>query len=408
MTLSLPPNDIIMPVDRGAFIKILNNLFSNALRYSDRSIEVELTLDDVFVCLQVRNDGDLIPPEFREKIFDPFYRANKHPETIAGSGIGLSIAYSLTELHKGLLYYEANGEMNEFVLKLPVSQQNRTEEQIPESDYILTESEAKNEKQTAEIILIVEDNEEMLAFIADKLQKHFAVEKAVNGLEALKIIEEINVDMILTDVMMPGMDGFELCKSVKGNLDYSHIPIVLLTAKNDLDSKIHGLEMGADAYIEKPFSMSHLITQLTTLLSNRRREREAFIRKPFLPIQHIGMNKADEQFLEKVIQHIQDNITDDTFNVETLSDKLFMSRSNLHRKIKALTKLTPIDFIRLIRLKKAAELIQSGKYRIGEVCYLVGINSSSYFIKVFQKQFGMTPKEFAKQQLSSHTASDTP
>lgn len=398
MTLSLPPDDIFVPIDKGAFTKIINNLLSNALRYSDRIIEVDLIQNDGFVYLQVRNDGDLIPLEFREKIFDPFYRVNKHPETITGSGIGLSIAYSLTELHNGLLYYEANKEMNEFILKLPVNQQNKTEEQIPENDYILTESEAKTEKQTVEIVLIVEDNKEMLSFIANKLSKHFAVVKACNGVEALKVIEEKNVDLILTDVMMPEMDGFELCKSIKGNLEYSHIPVVLVTAKNDLDSKIHGLEMGADAYVEKPFSMSHLITQLTTLLSNRRREKEAFMRKPFLPIQHIGMNKADEQFLEKAIQHIRENITDANFNVETLADKLFMSRSNLHRKIKALTELTPIDFIRLIRLKKAAELIQSGQYRIGEVCYLVGINSSSYFIKRFQKQFGMTPKEFAKQQ----------
>ncbi|MFT3739659.1 MAG: DNA-binding response regulator [Breznakibacter sp.] len=191
---------------------------------------------------------------------------------------------------------------------------------------------------------------------------------------------------------------FELCKNIKENLEYSHIPVVLVTAKNDLQSKIHGLEMGADAYVEKPFSMNHLITQLTTLLSNRRREREAFMRKPFLPIQNIGMSKADEEFIQKIIGIVEENITDPDFSVERLAERVYMSRSNLHRKIKALTELTSIDFIRFIRLKKAAEFIQSGKYRTGEVCYLVGINSPSYFIKLFQKQFGMTPKEFAKQQ----------
>jgi YesN/AraC family two-component response regulator len=200
--------------------------------------------------------------------------------------------------------------------------------------------------------------------------------------------------------MMPEMDGFELCRQIKSDIEYSHIPIVLLTAKNDLDSKIQGLETGAEAYIEKPFSPSFLVTQLTTLLNNRKREREAFMHKPFLPVQQMGMNKADEKFMDKTIEIIREHITDPNFGVEMLAETLFMSRSSLHRKVKALSGLTTTDYIRLIRLKKAAELIQEGEYRIGEVCYLVGINSSSYFIKLFQKQFGMTPKEFAKQQQS--------
>jgi len=196
---------------------------------------------------------------------------------------------------------------------------------------------------------------------------------------------------------MPEMDGYEFCSLVKNNIEYSHIPIILLTAKISLDSKIHGLTLGADAYIEKPFSYSYLITQINTLINNRKREREAFIQKPFLPIHQIGMNKADEEFLEKIIEIITENVTDVNFNVEKLSELSNMSRSSLHRKITALSDITPTDFIRLTRLKKAAEIIQEGKYRVGEVCYLVGINSSSYFTKIFHKQFGMTPKEYYKQ-----------
>ena len=395
--LLLPPKDVFVPADKEALIKIFNNLLSNALRYSEHCIEIELIKEDDFVYIKVRNDGDLIPMEVSEKIFDPFYQVNKNRNTTSSSGIGLSLARSLSELHNGHLYYNENQNMNEFILKLPTNHVEIENEEIPESDYILSESEDNGEMQNAEIILVVEDNEEMLAFIVSKLKKHFAVEKAINGVEALKVLDEKNVDLVLSDITMPEMDGFELCKNIKGTLEFSHIPVVLLTAKNDLQSKINGLEMGADAYVEKPFSMNHLITQLTTLLNNRRREKEAFMRKPFLPIQNIGMNKADEYFIQKVINIIQENITDSNFNVERLSESVFMSRSNLHRKIKALTELAPTDFIRLIRLRKAAELIQSGEYRIGEICYLVGINSSSYFIKLFQKQFGMTPKEFEKK-----------
>ncbi len=399
MTLLLPPADILFPFDKGAFTRIINNLLSNALRYSDIRIETELTSDHHAVYIKVRNDGDPIAPELREKIFDPFYQINKHSNTPSSSGIGLSLARSLTELHEGKLYYHQYQSLNEFVVQLPLNNnQILIAEEIPEENYILEEIAVNNEKQNAEVVLLVEDHVEMLDFIADRLKKQFGVEKAANGIEAMHLLKEKNIDIVLTDIMMPEMDGFELCKSIKENLDYSHIPVVLVTAKNDLQSKIHGLEMGADAYVEKPFSMNHLITQLTTILSNRRREKEAFMRKPFLPIQNIGMNKADEEFIQKIIDIIEENITDSGFSVERLAESVFMSRSNLHRKIKALTELTSIDFIRLIRLKKAAELIQSGKYRTGEVCYLVGINSSSYFIKLFQKQFGMTPKEFAKQQ----------
>ncbi|NDW10891.1 two-component regulator propeller domain-containing protein [Dysgonomonas sp. 520] len=399
MSIILPPEDVWVVFDKEGLTKIVNNLLSNALRYGNEFVEIELTTDEDFVYVKVKNDGELIPLELSETIFDPFYQGGKHRNSPSSSGIGLSLARSLAELHNGYLYYNQNEDMNEFVLQLPVNTETEPEiEELPEKDYIIEESELRSEGHKAEVILLVEDNVEMLNFIAGRMQKQFGVEKAANGVEAMKILKEKNIDLVLTDIMMPEMDGFELCKNIKESLEYSHIPVVLVTAKNDLQSKIQGLEVGADAYIEKPFSMNHLIIQLTTLLSNRRREKEAFMRKPFLPIQNIGMNKADEEFVEKIISIIEENITDPEFSVERLAESVFMSRSNLHRKIKALTELTSIDFIRLIRLKKAAELIQSGKYRTGEVCYLVGINSPSYFIKLFQKQFGMTPKEFAKQQ----------
>ena len=197
---------------------------------------------------------------------------------------------------------------------------------------------------------------------------------------------------------MPIMDGFELCRKIKTDIEYCHIPVVLLTAKNDLNSKIRGLETGADAYIEKPFSFKYLTTQLNSLLENRKREKEAFIKKPYVTSQSIGLCKADEELINKIIGIIEENITDSNFGVERLSEIINMSRSSLHRKIKALSGTSPTDFIRLIRLKKASELIAEGHYRTGEVCYIVGINSPSYFIKFFQKQFGMTPNEYRRKR----------
>ncbi|MFA5329858.1 MAG: two-component regulator propeller domain-containing protein [Prolixibacteraceae bacterium] len=400
--LKMPETKITAILDKDGLSRILNNLFVNAMKYSNEQIIIELSvLKNQFFSIRISNDGELIPKEEAEKIFDPFYQLDKNRNVTASTGIGLSLARSLAQLHNGFLYLDTSvRDMNCFVIELPLVQEIQTflnESNSKTDHYILENTEFHMEKGNIPTLLILEDNKDVLAFIADKLKTSFIVEKATNGIEGLKILEKKNVDIIVSDVMMPEMDGYEFCSQVKNNVEYSHIPIILLTAKNDLESKIHGLTLGADAYIEKPFSFGHLTTQLNTLISNRMREREAFMKKPFLPIQQIGMNKGDEEFIEKIVEIINENITDANFNVEKLSELTNMSRSSLHRKITALSNLTPTDFIRLIRLKKSAEIIQEGKYLVGEVCYLVGINSSSYFIKLFHKQFGMTPKEYSKQ-----------
>ena len=326
----------------------------------------------------------------------------KDANALSSSGIGLSLARSLSELHHGSLILEERDGMNCFVLRLPVAQNVEKSDTLSlNEDFLPEDSVIDDEKQNTEVVLIVEDNVELLHFMVDKLKQLFIVEQAQNGVEALKILEEKNIDLVVSDIIMPEMDGFELCRNIKSNIEFCHIPVVLLTAKNDLDSKIEGLKMGADVYIEKPFSFQYLLAQLTSLFDNRKREKEAFMRKPFLPVTSMGMSKADEELMNKLIGIIEDNITDPNFGVERLSEIVFMSRSSLHRKIKVIAGTSPADFIRLIRLKKATELIIDGRHRIGEICFLVGINSPSYFIKLFQKQFGMTPKEFEKQQRQS-------
>lgn len=197
---------------------------------------------------------------------------------------------------------------------------------------------------------------------------------------------------------MPEMDGFELCKYIKKSSEYNHIIVILLTAKNDLSSKIKGLELGADAYVEKPFSFSYLETLIISLVNNKKRDMEIFLKKPFLTMIHSGMSKGDEIFLNSIIDIIDKNITDTDLNVEKLADLMKLSRSSLHRKLKAVTDSSPVDFIRLVRMQKAAQIIQDGEHRINEVCFLVGINSPSYFTKLFSSQYGMTPKEFERQQ----------
>lgn len=398
--LNLPEDPVIADIDKEEFIKILTNLFTNAVKYSQELIEIFLIKNDNNFILNIRNDGELIPAEFHEKIFEPFYQLKKDKNTASSSGVGLSLVRSLIELHKGTILVETDEGINSFILELPLYQEQvSSQESNPgQNEFIIEEGDDKLVRNSFETVLLVEDNLEMLSFIADRLKTNFSVEKASSGKEALAILQNKTIDIIVSDVMMPEMNGFELSREIKKNIDYSHIPIVLLTAKNDLASKIQGLEAGAEAYVEKPFSSGFLITQLKTLLNNRKREREAFMQKPFIPVQQMSMNKADEKFMNKAIEIIKEHITDPEFSVERLAESLYMSRSSLHRKIKALSDLTTTDFIRLIRLKKAAELIQEGEYRVGEVCYLVGINSPSYFIKLFQKQFGMTPKEFAKQQ----------
>lgn len=403
--LFLPQEPVTAVVDKNEFLKIINNLISNAVKYSNEHIAIRLTTDNTYFTISIQNDGELIPAAFYEKIFEPFFRLDKDKDAPSGSGIGLSLVRSLAELHNGKISVETTSGLNDFILTLPLYQEKMIHitPSKHEEDFMDEEETLTQEKNNMEAVLVVEDNAEMLSFIVDKLKDVFAVETARNGKEALDVLEGKSIDIIVSDVMMPEMDGIELCRRLKENIEYSHIPIVLLTAKNDLAGKIEGLETGAEAYIEKPFSFHYLISQLTTLLNNRRREREAFIQKPSIAVQQMGMNKADEKFVEKVVHIITENLTEPNFTIDNIADAVFMSRSNLNRKIKALTGLTPIDFIRLIRLKKSAELIQTGEYRISEICYLVGINSSSYFIRLFQKQFGMTPKEFAKQQTNKIT-----
>lgn len=412
LTLDIPEEPIEAVVDKEAITKILSNLLNNALKYARRSICVELQKTADAFLVRVTSDGEKIPAEISQQIFEPFYQAAKKDSTSFGVGIGLPLARSLASLHKGKLYLDSEHRDNSFVLSIPLT--GEISIPLPKLEEITAEIDTLDEGVPVEtemksyVLLLVEDNETMLEFMSERLREVFTVETATNGQEALEVLRNRRIDLVISDIMMPVMNGWELCKEIKSDMDLSHIPVIFLTAKNDIDSKINGLKIGAEAYVEKPFSFNYLKTQIVSLLYNRQKEREAFSKRPFFPTNKMQMNKVDEEFMNKVIRTIEENIIDTNLNVEHLAEILGMSRSSLLRKIKMLSNLSPVDFIRLIRLRKAAELIHEGKYLIGDICFMVGINSPSYFSKLFLKQFGMTPKDFEKQSQADKEKIDMP
>lgn len=411
VSVDLEEDSIIVAMDVEAVTKILSNLLNNARKYSDSFIQISVRRRGDEVVVAVTNDGRKIPADKAETIFAPFEQLENH-HGVLGSGIGLALARSLAELHNGTLRVDTMSEYNRFVLTLPLHQNNVSETGSAQlaledahdmvDDMDVADYETNNTGDKEYTIMVVEDNGELKQMIAEKLASVYNVLTASNGVEGLQLLADNHVDIIVCDIMMPVMDGLQFTASVKDNIEINHIPIILLTAKTTLQSHIDGLKVGADAYMEKPFSFVHLLTQIETLINNRKREQANFVHKPYLPVQNSKINKAGEEFLSKVSNLITSNIKDPQFNVEQLAQEMCMSRSSLHRKIKEVSNMTPIDFIRLIRLKKAAELIRDYDYRSLEVCEMVGINSPSYFIKLFQKQFGMTPKEFAMQNKHTH------
>lgn len=388
-------------VDKEGFTKIVSNLLTNAVKYAGSYIHVELKPDEdgKSFSLRITNDGKVIPPAMREEIFKPFiqYRESGSFKT-PGTGIGLALARSLAELHGGTLKMDDASECNRFILTLPVYQEKalRLTRKEPEETAVETdEVRGGSPAGFRYTVLIVEDNAELRRFLQKQLSDSYRILCASNGVEALDVLRDAVINLIVSDVMMPEMDGLELCDKVKSDLDYSHIPVILLTARTTLQAKMDGLNAGADAYVEKPFSMDYLKVCISSLLKNREQLQAAFMHAPFVPTNSVAISKADEDFLKKLNGVVQANIQNPDFSMIDLAEQLCMSRSSLNRKIKGVLDVTPNDYIRIERLKKAAQLLQEGTCKINEVCYMVGFNTPSYFAKCFQKQFGVLPKDFA-------------
>lgn len=404
LVLHVPEQDFYGHVNQEAFTKIVSNLLNNAVKYAGTYAHVFLETDDAqgekMFHLRTVNDGTVVPDSMKEEIFKPFVRFNETVDgsVAAGTGIGLALSRSLAELHQGSLVMAPGEHENCFYLTLPVVQDtviklnpNTTTKQEQMVELPVVQQDNKEDRP---IVLLVEDQAEMLAFIARQLTDSYHILTATNGAEALKVLDGNYVSLVISDVVMPVMDGFELCRTVKSNLNYSHIPVILLTAKTNIQSKIEGMELGADTYIEKPFNAEYLNACASNLILNREKLRQTFAQSPFVGANTMALTKADEEFIQKLNEVILANLSNPEFSMEDMADELNMSRSNFYRKIKGVLNLSPNEYLRLERLKKAAQLLREGEGRIGEICYMVGFSSPSYFSKCFQKQFGVSPKAF--------------
>ncbi len=387
-------------VDEDAFVKITSNLLLNSIKYAKTYILVTFNAvegEDYFH-VEVENDGQQIPVAVKDKIFEPFFRG-ENAEFKSGTGLGLPLARSLAEMHQGTLELLTPGsEIITFRLQLPVNQENSiileevVKEQYKSNLAFQQEYIIDNSRPT---VLIVEDNEEMQNFIGHEINATFNVLTASNGEEALIIMNDFSIQLVVSDIMMPVMDGFRLLEKVKTDLNYSHIPVILLTAKNTQQSRLEGLELGADAYIEKPFSINILLAQITNLITNRDNIRNYYFKSPISNLKLIAHTKADETFLENLNEIIIKNISDTHLDVEMLADQMNISRPTLYRKIKAVSDLTPNELIKICRLKKAAELILQDKLSLNEISENVGFSSQSYFSRSFSKQFGIRPSDYS-------------
>jgi ligand-binding sensor domain-containing protein/signal transduction histidine kinase/DNA-binding response OmpR family regulator len=399
--LELPRITLHAYVDKEACEKIIGNLISNAVKYGNQRVKVKLlpfSSDDLLFHIAFSNDGPRIAEEHKEKIFEPFYRIETGvPQQ--GTGIGLPLARSLSELHNGTLQLKfTDDEQQLFLLSLPIYQDYQID--ITEEGYSKTDSMAESDNNEANYdpskpsIMLVEDNIEILTYLGRDLGGSYNIMKATDGQQAIHFLQHENVQLVISDIMMPVMDGIELCRKMKNDVRFSHIPIILLTAKTSIHSKIEGLGEGADAYIEKPFSLDYLSAQIASLLRNRNIVKEYFAGSPLTHIKGIAFSKADQKFLEQLNTIISERVTDSNLDVDLLSSLMNMSRPTLYRKIKGISDMSPNELINLSRLKKAAALLAENNYKINEVADMVGYSVPSNFSRDFQKQFGMSPSSY--------------
>ncbi len=401
LTHAFPQDDIFAAVDGEAMYKVLSNLLDNAVKFGVSTISILLEALPEKFRIAISNDGEPIPQRYHQRVFEPFFQVRNTNR--AGTGLGLPMVKHIVEQHKGRIYIDAQKGLTCFVVEMPYGKIEAAGEIPPETKKNIGANNSEEEIADRDSaagninILIAEDDEGMQAFLNNILSSKYNVYLAADVDIAIELLDRHDVDIIITDIMMPGRDGFEFCRFLKSRIEYSHIPVVILSAKTDNASKILGLDSGADVYMEKPFSADYLIAQIGTIMTNRHITRERFSQQPFMAMNTLATSNSDRAFLDRLNSIIDGNLSDENFNVDDLAAMMNMSRSTLHRKIKGIIQMTPNDFIRLIKLRKAAEMLLQGDYLVSEICYMTGFGSPSYFTKCFQKQFGVLPKDYAKR-----------
>jgi DNA-binding response OmpR family regulator/nitrogen-specific signal transduction histidine kinase len=429
--------EYIVYIDKLKFEKIVNNLLSNAFKFTEKGgkIRVSVTPHDPplkgglrGVKLMFADTGIGIREERLQHVFDRFYQVDEQQKkSDLGTGIGLALTKELVELHHGEIKVESKfGMGTTFTVFLPLGKDHLAEDEVIEAatteddldDEMLQEGQifvpdavtkmvpgetAIPEENGQPLLLIVEDNADMRAYIKSYLVDDYQVMEASNGKEGAEMAIQYLPDLIVSDLMMPFVDGNEMTQQLKHDERTSHIPIILLTAKAGTESKIEGLETGADDFLTKPFDAKELLVRIKNLIEQRRKLQQ-------LLSKHIGdnketriiressgkaMSKLDERFLEKAKALVDDHLSDTAFTTEKFASQMAMSRTQLHRKLKGLTNLSASDFVRDIRLNKAAALLKEGELNITQVSYEIGISSLSYFSKTFKEKFGVNPSEYS-------------
>ncbi|MGC9344555.1 MAG: hybrid sensor histidine kinase/response regulator transcription factor, partial [Bacteroidales bacterium] len=405
MVFDLPEKPLFTSVDPQKIEEVLYNLLSNAFKHTPENKIIKLTVKaitnikgDERVKISVFNEGSKIEEEDRQKIFERFYKTD---ENIEGAGIGLSFCRSLVEMHKGKIEVESiHDKGTVFHIHLPIERTTESKESeiiIPENDIKpdvneVSEQEIKQEDEEKKLkILLVEDNEDLRGFLRNVLSRVYSCYEAGNGVEGLEVIKDITPDIVISDIIMPEMDGYEFCKVVKDTPSTCHIPVILLTAKDTNEQIKSGYAVGADAYVTKPFDLGIISAQISRLITNRELIRKKYIDQNFMIEVNRSNLSKDDEFILQIRKLLETNLSDPEYNVKELASSLNISSTQLYRKVKTLTGYSPVEFIRLIKLQKAYELLIERNKSVKEVCYLSGFNNVSYFIKCFKDQFGITP-----------------
>jgi DNA-binding response OmpR family regulator/nitrogen-specific signal transduction histidine kinase len=405
----LPEQTTITFFDKDKLEKIVTNLLGNAFKYTPEkgSVSLNVECDESRMRLEVDDSGPGISKKDLTKVFDRFYQVEGSEDK--GTGIGLALVKELVDLYRGQLSVNSEpGKGTRFKVSLPVGKNAFNENEIVYGEWRdngiqinkAYEEEEENvpalhsvDASQLPLVLIVEDNNDLRHFIYETIEKNYQVIQAADGKEGYeKAVAEIP-DLIISDVMMPVMDGFKMTGKLKKNSHTSHIPVILLTAKASQQHRVEGLETGADDYLIKPFDAKELLVRIQNLIQQRKLLRKKFAGEIILKPSEIAVTSADETFLTNVMQAIEKNMGDEDFGVEELAREVNMSRSQLHRKLIALTNQAPSEVLRNTRLLRAKELLQKKYATPSEVAYKVGFNSHTYFSKCFKDEFGISPGE---------------